>query len=195
MKYVAPEPPIEEGDFLTFTKKEAEIYFNWYVEHIGDRIRYLSKYVHFQCQSIELDFSINSLITIWNWYVKQIEVEKYTQDELEEIAKKYPKWICKEIMSDETKLSYKTLAICSDVAIYFAEVFRKHNKRDISWGFFTSPKTYDSVNEPVLLGFIGNQNLNPRRMVYHCTLHYIEGDKGFDLYEMYRVWKEDIRIK
>lgn len=87
MKYAAPEPPIEKGDFLTFTKKEAEIYFHWYVEHIGERITYLGNYLHAQGQSIELDFSIDSLIAIWNWYVKQIEVEKYTQNELEEIAK------------------------------------------------------------------------------------------------------------
>lgn len=90
-------------------------------------------------------------------------------------------------------MSYNTLAICSDVAIYFAEVFRKHNKPYISWGFFTRPPKYDSVNEPVLLGFIRNQNLNPRRMVYHCTLHHIEGNTEFNLYEMYRVWEKDIQ--
>lgn len=97
-------------------------------------------------------------------------------------------------MSDKGKLSYKTLAICSDVAIYFAEVFRKHNK-GVSWSFFTKPKTHDSINKPVLLGFVGNQYLNARRKVYICTLHYIDGDKGFDLYGMYRIWKEDVKIE
>lgn len=36
MEYIAAEAesPIEKGDFLSFTKREAEIYFNWYIEHI-----------------------------------------------------------------------------------------------------------------------------------------------------------------
>lgn len=197
MKYIAAESqsPIEKGDFLTFTKKEAETYFNWYVEHIDERIEYLMEYIRSQGESIKLDFSVNSLVEIWNWYVKQIKVERYTQDELEEMAKEYPEWIREEIMSDDRKLSYETLAICGDVAIYFAEVIRRHNENDISWGFFTRPKNMYSVNEPVLLGFIGNQNLNPRGTVYHCTLHYIDDEKRFNLYEMYRVWEEDIPKK
>ena len=89
-------------------------------------------------------------------------------------------------------MSYETLAICSDVAIYFAEVFRRQNENDISWGFFTKPKKQYSVNEPVLLGFIGNDCLNPRRTVYHCTLHYIDCEKRFTLYEMYKVWKKKV---
>ena len=202
MEYIAAEAesPIEKGDFLSFTKREAEIYFNWYIEHIDERIEYLCEYVHSQGQSIELDFSVNSIIEIWDWYVKQIKIERYTRSELEEIAKEYPQWIREEIISDDIKLSYETLAICSDVAIYFAEVFRRQNENDISWGFFTKPKKQYSVNEPVLLGFIGklseiyigNDCLNPRRTVYHCTLHYIDCEKRFTLYEMYKVWKKKV---
>lgn len=128
--------------FLSFTKREAEIYFNWYIEHIDERIEYLCEYVHSQGQSIELDFSVNSIIEIWDWYVKQIKIERYTRSELEEIAKEYPQWIREEIISDDIKLSYETLAICSDVAIYFAEVFRRQNENDISWGvFYKTEKT------------------------------------------------------
>ena len=92
MEYIAAEAesPIEKGDFLSFTKREAEIYFNWYIEHIDERIEYLCEYVHSQGQSIELDFSVNSIIEIWDWYVKQIKIERYTRSELEEIAKEYP---------------------------------------------------------------------------------------------------------
>ena len=91
MEYIAAEAesPIEKGDFLSFTKREAEIYFNWYIEHIDERIEYLCEYVHSQGQSIELDFSVNSIIEIWDWYVKQIKIERYTRSELEEIAKEY----------------------------------------------------------------------------------------------------------
>ena len=152
----------------------------------------MCEYVHSQGQSIELDFSVNSIIEIWDWYVKQIKIERYTRSELEEIAKEYPQWIREEIISDDIKLSYETLAICSDVAIYFAEVFRRQNENDISWGFFTKPKKQYSVNEPVLLGFIGNDCLNPSRTVYHCTLHYIDCEKRFTLYEMYKVWKKKV---
>lgn len=32
------------------------------------------EYIHLQGESIELDFSVNSLLEIWSWYVKQIKV-------------------------------------------------------------------------------------------------------------------------
>jgi len=208
MEYIVPEPPInKEGMlvckkaqideridyFVSFTKKEAKIYFDWYMEQIDDRLEYLQQYIHSQGQSMELDFSVNSLTAVWDWYVKQITVEKYTRKELEEITQNYPEWIHKSIVSDDTKFSDKTLAICSDVAIYFAEVIRRNHEDYVSWGFFTGRKTYDSVNEPVLLGFIGNQNLNPWRIVFICTCHYIEGDRSFNLYHIYEVWKNDIK--
>ena len=208
MEYIVPKPPINKEGlliyrkkqidekidyFISFTKKEAEIYFNWYIAQIDERIEYLEKYIYTQCHSIKLDFSVNSLIVVWDWYVKQITVEKYTLEELEEIAQNYPEWTYESIMSDNKKFSDKTLAICSDVAIYFAEVIRRNHKDYVSWGYFTEPKTYDSVNEPVLLGFIGNQNLNPWRIVFVCTCHFIEGNKNFNLSQMYEVWIDNIK--
>lgn len=208
MEYIVPKPPINKENlliyrkhqideridyFVSFTKKEAKIYFNWYIEQIDERIEYLEKYIRSQCHSIELDFSVNSLIAVWDWYEKQVTVEKHTREELEEIAPNYPEWIHESIMSDDTKFSDKTLAICSDVAIYFAEVFRRNHEDYVSWGFFTAPKSHDSVNEPVLLGFIGNQKLNPWTIVFICTCHFIEGNKNFNLYQMYQVWEDNIK--
>ena len=50
MEYIAAEAesPIEKGDFLSFTKREAEIYFNWYIEHIDEAqeiIKHANEYV------------------------------------------------------------------------------------------------------------------------------------------------------
>ena len=58
MEYIAAEAesPIEKGDFLSFTKREAEIYFNWYIEHIDERIEYLCEYVHSQGYSVVREF-------------------------------------------------------------------------------------------------------------------------------------------
>lgn len=209
MEYVVPEPPIHKDDilaitkkfyidtvmdyFASFTKKEAKIYFQWYTEQIEERIEYLGKYIHSQDPSIVLDFSVNSLITVWDWYVKQIEVEKYTRKELKTIAKSYPKWIRKDLMSDDRKMSEKTIAICSDVAIYFAEVFRKNHEQDVSWGYFTGRKTRMSVNEPILwMGKDKKLDMNPRHIVYICTMHAMDGDTDFNLYQLYHTWESDL---
>ena len=97
---------------------------------------------------------MESLIPVWEWYEKKIVVEHYTRRELKKEAKKYPDWLREEILSDDTKISVNTLAICDDLAIYFAEVIRRNNLEHIYWGYYTKPKNCISVNEPVLLGFV-----------------------------------------
>ena len=45
-----------------------------------------------------------------------------------------------------------------------------------------------SVNEPVLLGFVKGTELDPRRVLYNCTLHSIEKSDENRLKDLYYIW-------
>lgn len=187
------ECPIKKDSFDVFSKREAELYFKWYTEHIDERIQYLQSYIDLENPAIRLNFSVDSLVPVWEWYEKKIIVEHYTKRELKREAKKYPDWLRDEILSDDTKISVNTLAICDDLAIYFAEVIRKNNPDIIYWGYYTKPKNRMSVNEPVLLGFEKGIEMNPRRILYHCTLSSVEEPEKNMLFDLYHTWMRYIK--
>lgn len=122
-----------------------------------------------------------------------IQRDDYTLRELKKKAKDYPEWLREEILSDDTKISLKTLAICSDLAMYFAEVIRRNNMEHIYWGYYTKPKNRMSVNEPALLGFSHNIEMNPRRILYNCTLQSAERSEKQMLLNLYYTWMKYIK--
>ena len=62
-----------------------------------------------------------------------------------------------EIMSDDTKIADETLAICSDLAIYFAEVLRR-NKSDILYGMNLSE--YQQEVSDILIDLAKTDTMN-----------------------------------
>ena len=182
------ESPVNKESFDEFTKEDVVKYFKWYIDHIDERIEYLQNHIKVEDPIIRLDYTVGSLVSVWKWYEKKIEVEHYTLRELRKEAKKYPDWLREEIMSDDTKISAKTLAICSDLAMYFAEVIRRNISDIVYWGYYTKPKNRMSVNEPVLLGFMNGMELNPRRVMFHCTLCSIEKPDENMLVDLYHTW-------
>lgn len=186
------ESPVDK-EFDNFSKEEAAIYFKWYTEYIDERIQYLQNYINLEDPAIKLDFSVDSLIPVWEWYDKKIIVEHYTKRELKRKAKEYPEWLRDEILSNDTKIGINTLAICDDLAIYFAEVVRRNNSEKIYWGYYTKPKNRNSVNEPVLLGFVKGIEMAPRQIMHVCTLSQIEMPEKNMLFDLYHIWMEDIQ--
>ena len=188
MEYEIMIPPFKHDGFEHLNRKQAEEYFQWYMSQIDYRIKILSDAV--SSSSVLLDFTVDSLIDLWEWYEDKIIVEKKTEEELKEEVGKYPSWMEKEIST--TKISLDTWKIGMDVAIYFAEVFRKAAGETIYWGYFTKPKKRASVNQPVLLGFKKEMDLDARRVVVNCTRHSSEERKKTRLYDMVNVWMKYI---
>ena len=52
-----------------------------------------------------------------------------------------------------------------------------------------------SVNEPVLLGFVKGKELDPRRVLYNCTLHSIEKSDENMLKDLYFIWMSYVNDK
>ena len=90
------------------------------------------------------------------------------------------------------KISSLTYAISLDIAIYFAETFRKNNNGSY-WGFFTKPKNRMSVNRPVLLGFKHDMDLDPRIIVETCIWHSLDKKNEKLLYDTYGVWQNYVK--
>ena len=135
----------------------------------------------------DFNFSIDSLIPLWEWYETKISYRKLEDSEYQSRIKQHPEWMREYINNKD--LSWDTLIYCMDVAIYFAEVIIKHNTI-IKWGYFTKPRNRADVNQPVLLGFKYDMDLNPRLIVENCTRRSGKEKMKTRLYDMYYTWME-----
>jgi hypothetical protein len=183
MDYPSIGKPFEFNDL---TKKQAKEYFEWYIGKIDERMNLLENYIKTTADSkVVFDYSVESLITVWEWYENNISFEKRPEEEYKKEVESRPYWM-KEFISEE-ETSEETTRFAMDVAIYFAQVFIKYNP-SVHWGYFTKPKSRFSVNRPVLLGFTGGDNLDPRHLVAITTLKSNEEKNSYRLYNAYHVW-------
>lgn len=186
MEYEMMIPPFEHDGFENLKKSEAKEYFEWYVNQAEHRIEILKKHVLSEDESINFDYTPDSLVPLWAWYESKIELVNKTKEELEKEMKRYPSWMHNEI--SHIKISFETLKYGMDIAIYFAEVIIRNSEGKIHWGYFVGPKMRMSVNEPTLLGFRKNDDLNPRLIVINCTRRSSREINNNRLLEMYNVW-------
>lgn len=186
MEYEMMIPPFEHIGFECLKKKEASEYFEWYVSQVKYRIEVLKNYVQNESENVIFDYTPDSLISLWTWYEKKIKIVDKTKEELDEQMSRYPSWMHNEIA--RTKISLETLKYGMDVAIYFAEVIIRNSNGKIQWGYFTSPKKRMSINEPTLLGFKEDMDLNPRLIVINCTRRSSVESNNNRLFDMYNTW-------
>lgn len=190
MIYEMMVPPFETVRFDEMNKKQAQEYFDWYMSQIDIRISTLLNAVKIDGGNYDFDYSVDSLIPIWKWYENKIQFRKLDESEYESQILRYPEWM-KTYISDKD-LSFETLTYCTDVSIYFAEVIIRNNNGKIKWGYFTKPKNRFSVNEPVLLGFKDNDDLNPRLIVENCTRKSAKEKMDDRLLKIYNTWMKYI---
>lgn len=186
MKYEYMISPFEFYDFDNFSKKEAEEYFKWYIEQIKNRLSYLQKHIACEEKDIVLDYTKESLIPLWSWHESKITCVLKMEEELNQEQHVTPQWLHNFISKD--RLSYETIGICVDVAIYFAETIIKNSHGCLKWGYFTKPKNKVDVNRPVVLGFTKKIHLNPIMVVYNCTLRSSQNKDSERLYNIYNEW-------
>ncbi len=187
-------PPIK-NEFEKMSSIDAEEYFQWYIDNIDDRIKYLKEY-----SSVELDYSVKSLIDIWSWFLKNAEIEKTPKIRLKELKKQLqgqPKEIVKDIIDEQRlQFSLQTEYIIRDIAMYFGEVYIKNNP-SISWGYHTDINEDSFANMPVLMGF-EDRDFNPPFKAYfelnfeirNVAYNIFDGDQNnSDLLDVYNKWQ------
>lgn len=180
-------PPFELVPFVDMKKKQAEQYLAWYIDTIEQRIQNLEQYINSTGTHMVLDKTPDSLIELWDWFTKQIEVCIKSDEELELEIEKRPDWMREHIMNDRRKLSPNTLLLAYDISAYFGEVLVKNNS-NIYWGYLSKPKKLHGVNHPRLLGFAHDMSVYTYGRVEVCTWKSIRtaADKMllFNLYQI-----------
>lgn len=134
-----------------FTEAEAQAYFEWYIEKIEERVNYLSSYT-----KLNLDYSPNSLVRLWGWFLKNAKIETTPKARLADLEKELTTSgspFTNDVLNENARqLSLETEYIIRDIGMYWGEVFVK-NHSSVYWGFYTTPKKDSFVNHPLLLGF------------------------------------------
>ena len=144
--------------------------------------------------------SVDSLIDIWGWFLKNAETEKTPIIKINEIKRQLkgqPKEIAEAVLKEQSEqFSLETEYILRDIAMYFGEVYVKNNS-SISWGYHTDVKADSFANMPLLVGFEDREFDPPFKAIFE-PLHMLhvqacnifdnsQSDK--DLLNLYKTWQ------
>lgn len=194
MIYPLIDPP-KFKQYDEMTKTEAKKHLEWYVDQIPERLELLKNAFETTGGGIKakLDYSVESLGLLWEWFIPLVTTESKTTEELEKEANILPGGKPRNL----ERLSIGTLAIAMDIAVYFSEVFIR-NCKNVKWGLAkTRSKNYINYNRPVLLGFMAGKHeteLDPRRILNNITLKvaFSDSQNSDTLINIYNSWKESI---
>ena len=186
--------PIDKP-FAEFDQNEANYYFQWYISHIKERVKYLSDY-----SGIVLDYSVDSLVFIWRWFLEIAEIEKTPAKGMKELRKdlkSFPKEITHAVLSERGKqFSLQTEYIIRDIAMYFGQLYVENN-RSISWGYHTDTNKDSFANMPLLIGFEDREfdppfkvEFEPCFIVREIACNIFDNEQNAeDLKNMYLNWQ------
>ena len=189
--YPIMEPPFEFVPFEEMKKKQAEQYFNWYMTQIEDRIKQLNEFINLENKKLVLDKTPESLIDLWEWFQEHIEYEDKTEEEINKSCEGQPEWFQEILRHSTKKITLLTMALAEDISIYFSET-TIHNHPQVRWGYLMKPKKLDGVNQPILLGFKGNDCVNPIGLISVCIYKSTDKKNKYQLYEAYNIWVSNI---
>ncbi len=163
--------------FMYLSKKESQEYFDWFISHIDERSEYLRQKISNDLNiSIEvLNYSLDSLIPIWKWFLQVAEISKTSKKDLKQLEKSLTRQqqsLIKHIEeASEDELSVFTEYVLRDIGMYLAKMFIS-NYPILKWTIKRSPKTYVHVNVPLIVGFVDDNPSYPKP--FHPDLEPID---------------------
>lgn len=142
-----------------FTKKEASQYYEWFVSNVDERANYLRDFIS-EKQNIEpskLDFSPDSLILVWKWFLSVVSVERISEEELTAVKRIYagvPQPMFDELVKERSlRLNVTAEYVLRDIGMYVSKMFID-NYSGLTWKLKLKPKSDVHANLPVIVGFI-----------------------------------------
>ena len=164
-------------------------YEDWFLENKDYRIKTLERYIRTFAgfESLQMDFSINSLSEIGKWLEISIKSEQMPEEEYERLRRLYPPEIDIEKW-DLTDLSY---SILYDVGVYFGESII-HHFPNLKWmQDISDSKLNVGVGHMVIQTKYKNCPMNPIWLVRILGYKLIEKKKdGNLLIELFNKNKE-----
>lgn len=194
---------LHSPDNITDIQKMDEIrahqFFAWYVDLIPYHIDLLknnviSSYKSRFSDKSRLDYSADSLVYVWSWYLERVDF--VIKEEQKKKEKQQVKKLIKSMEIDGVQIYQGLHVLALDVSIYFAETFRRHHESEgIRWGYVTEPKTLPYVNRPVLLGFKDPAYpvMDQVGIFSDLAVRVAKGDRNKDaLVELYDEWNKRV---
>lgn len=85
--------PFSDKPIHDMNKREAKKYLEWFIETKDEEVKYLEKYIQKENPEIVLDRTVESLISVWEWFERKIEKEDRPLEDIEEEIKNRPEWM------------------------------------------------------------------------------------------------------
>ena len=182
-------------DFYNMTPKQAGLYFKWFISIIPERMEYFRN----RCASdlnipvITLDYSPDSLIPVWRWFLKTARMEKTPKENLEKMIEGAK--IFGESFINWEQFTIATQFIMKDIAMYIGQSYVL-NYPQLRWYYYTKPKNEINAKQPVIAGFYfkdqfteGDATVNPMSIVDGAASgFYDKTQKETDIYSAYMQW-------
>lgn len=146
-------------DYNSWDKRTADKYFKWYMEQIPIRIEYLrSKISHdMHIHPDSLDFSPESLLIIWRWFLSVAVVEKTRQKYIRQMKQAKIYKLVGESFINYEQLSLTTELIIRDIGMYLSQVLLKRCP-SLEWMYWHDRPSavHKDIynNQPQLRGFL-----------------------------------------
>lgn len=196
VKYPEIDFPIAKPISET-TKKEAQLYFDWFMSVMDERIKILTESIQKDInEKWRPDFSKESLGEVGSWLLKHAKNRTVTPEEREnEIKEKKLKGLQAELtMEVEEVLTHETILRCFDAGMYVGETLRKNNKWGLHWLYNIAPKRSMTLHEPVLALDKNKFHVCPRRAMQVTASKMIDGTvKGDELFRVLDAWSNIFR--
>lgn len=179
MQYEMSYPPFMKPAH-EMTRKEADIYFRWYIEQMPERITVLQRAVRStegdaQFKNWEGDLTPDSLLVLGQWFAGNIYTappsEEFKRKHLESLEKIPEKYRSMFSMPDFVFVDLTYSLIC-DLGMYLGETIRKRFPY-VEWRLWTK-KRYVYSNQPVLVGFKNRVEYDPENGIHVFALKLVE---------------------
>ena len=189
--------PLLALSFQEMTSKQAEENFRWFVSKIPERMEYFRN----RCSNDlkvsidELNYTADSLILVWRWFLQIARMEKTPKEELEKM--KEGAKVFGDSFVNREQFTVATKFIMRDIGMYVGQCYVL-NYPNLYWHFKTKPKNSVTVNQPLVAGFRAKY-MDKEGAVFFQPIHMVEvraanfydkTQKETDLYNIFMKWVE-----
>ncbi len=182
-------------DYYNMTVKQAADNFAWFLSVIPQRMNYFRT----RCASDlnislnNLDYSAESMIIIWKWFLSTAQMEKTPREILEKMKERAS--VFGNSYINEEQFTVASQFMMKDIGMYIGQSYIL-NYPQLHWSFYTKPRNEINAKQPVIEGFFfhddntqGAISLNPLSLAEGAAQKiYSKTQSETDVYDYYIQW-------
>ena len=189
-------PLFANKSFFEFTKAEAKEYLQWFLSIKDERLTILESHVKLAYPDWEADYTRDSLVNLYKWFLRQVAYRPMTEEEKREVENQISETplFVGVIPVPQATFTDETVSICFDIGLYFGEVLIK-NIPSLKWVQKLSSTNYIYYAQPVLSKPISKVPVNPRASIEGIARRILDKDVEEITFEMlYNKWFEKFTV-